>query len=81
MNATMLKEYCGYLIGGPNADEFVEATVPRIVVTNTSLLWLDGVSANTNASSKRILGTYIWDDEKRHFKWNMEGIGFNSRGT
>lgn len=76
-----MTEYAGYLVGGPNDGEFVEATVTRIRVANTSLLWLDGVSENTSAKSQRILGTYIWDSDSRHFKWSMEGIGFNSRST
>ncbi len=81
MTATMIKEYCGPLIDGPNAGEFVEATVTRIPVANTTYLWLDGVNGDGKAVSKHIVGTYIWDYHREHFKWSMEGIGFNSRGT
>ncbi len=75
------KEYAGPLVGGPNDGEFVEATVTRIPITNTSLLWLDGVREDTKVVSKRITGVYIWDSDKQCFKWSMEGIGFNPRGT
>jgi hypothetical protein len=76
-----IKEYCGPLIDGPNDGEFVEATVTRIPVAHTSLLWLDGVRDDAKAVSQHIAGTYIWDSDKHCFKWNLEGIGFNSRGT
>ena len=80
MNA-VIEEYRGPLIGGPNDGEIAEATVTRIPVANTSLLWLDGVGASKKVVSKRIIGTYVWNPEFRHFKWQPEGYGFNPRGT
>jgi hypothetical protein len=76
-----VKEYAGPLVGGPNDGEFAEATVMRIPVASTSLLWLDGVGTDTKAVSTRIMGVYVWDPDRLHFKWRMEGIGYNSRGT
>lgn len=78
---TLLIEYCGPLIGGPNDGEIAEATVTRIPVANASFLWLDGIGESKKVVSKRILGTYIWNAELRHFKWSPEGFGFNPRGT
>ncbi len=73
----MDKEYTGLLVGGPKAWEVVTTTKERFEVKEITSLWLDG--SEDVPTIQTIEGSYIWDEEEKFFKWELKGVGLNSR--
>lgn len=71
-------EYTGQLIGGPLEGEGITASLPRVPVTVTHQIWLDGKKEDKEATVKTVTGVYRWN-EQGFFIWNIETIDFETR--
>lgn len=81
MMTLVLSEYTGLLVGGPKDGLLVTSSVARIPYVSSEELWLDGVGENEDLipTTERTEGTYIWDDVKGHFEWELKGVGYDTR--
>lgn len=68
---TVMVEYSGRLIGGPDDGETLTTTVPEIIITNTMEMWLDGKEPGKALDIVVTEGRYIWMDRYKHFEWKL----------
>lgn len=74
-----ISEYTGQLMGGPEDGNLVTSSVTRIPVSHTSTLWLDGKNDTKIPIEQKTEGTYIWNENEGHFKWELKGVGYETR--
>lgn len=76
---TVIKEYTGQLMGGPDNGNLVTSSVDRIPTVSTIALWLDGRKEGATVDIIITTGTYIWNNEQGHFLWQLTESEIQSR--
>jgi len=74
--SSLLKEFTGQLIGGPDDGNYVTASTARIPVTHTIKMWLDGKEEGKTVSISVTEGVYLWQADNHTFKWDMHSVNW-----
>lgn len=67
-----MRVYTGRLVGGPDHDDSVSVSVPRIKTETTTHLWLDGEDKPSSVITH--VGSYYWIESLGIFRWHAESM-------